>query len=573
MIPFYCVVQKVCVECDEKPFEKINEDFEPVPNDPYADGSVQPVICCGYRQYIFENNNACITQNLVDFMYAQERNSVWVAHNGGRFDNVFLLCELLIERNVVPQTIMNGNKIMCLELEDRNLKVLDSFLFLSIAHFTDLTYVGPMVGLEYFEPPTEGTPQRSKFDKWYAAQCLKPYNFKKAIYYYCRLDVDILRQGCIIFARLIKNITGVFPFYDKTCHTIAGLALKIYRSNFLVKDTIGQIPAKGYGTQIKQSVIALYWLREIEAQLSENDHFLQSTLRVDGETQIMGRYVDGYCETTRTIYQFHGCFYHGCTQCYEGDEYNTVLNETYYTLCERTRRTEKMFENAGYRVVTMWECDYMQTNKLSKKTLDLLHHRDFFINVHLNPRDALFGGRTSPARLYFESTKEKAFYGDFTSLYPYVQKKNVYPTRHPTIIRGEDECAKIPINTVFGLIKCRIVPPQRLLFPVLPCRAGGKLTFPLCSMCVSLRCDECTHDEDQRALWGTWTSIEIQKALEHGYRLLNVYEIYHYATREKIFDTYVDTFMKLKQESSEVPKKCLDASGNVDPVLLNRYIP
>ena len=49
------------------------------------------------------------------------------------------------------------------------------------------------------------------------------------------------------FARLIANITGIYPFYDRTCHTIAGLALQIYRANFLTEDTIGQIPATGYG--------------------------------------------------------------------------------------------------------------------------------------------------------------------------------------------------------------------------------------------------------------------------------------------------------------------------------------
>jgi hypothetical protein len=85
-----------------------------------------------------------------------------------------------------------------------------------------------MVGLEYFDPPAEGTKERKNFDDWYAVQKDKNYVFKDAIYYYCRLDVDILRQGCIIFARLIKNITGVFPFYDKTCRTIAGLALTLF---------------------------------------------------------------------------------------------------------------------------------------------------------------------------------------------------------------------------------------------------------------------------------------------------------------------------------------------------------
>jgi hypothetical protein len=118
-----------------------------------------------------------------------------------------------------------------------------------------------MIGLEYFDSPSEGSKQRDKFDKWYAEQKSKTYVFRDAIYYYCRLDVDILRQGCIIFARLIYNVTGVLPFYDKTCHTVAGLALKIYRSNFLTEETIGQIPTCGYGTDINQSAIALCWLR------------------------------------------------------------------------------------------------------------------------------------------------------------------------------------------------------------------------------------------------------------------------------------------------------------------------
>ena len=589
MIPFYCVIQKVCTNCDEKPFVKKNEDFVAAEDDSRADVSVEGVPCCGRRQYVFENNNGSVVADLVDFMYAQEKNSVWIAHNGGRFDTVFLLRELLINRNIVPKVIMNGNKIMCMELEERNLKVIDSFLFLSMAlskfpdalgipnlakgfhpyHFTDLTYEGPMIGLEYFDPPAEGTGQRRKFDTWYVEQLVKPYNLKKAIYYYCRLDVDILRQGCIVFARLIKEITGVFPFYDKTCHTIAGLALKIYRCNFLVKDTIGQIPAQGYGGNINQSVIALYWLRELETEHVQ----VHSALSPHGEMRILGHPVDGYCEETRTIYQFHGCFYHGCRACYESDEYNTVLNETFYTLREHTRRTTDLFESGGYTVVSMWECDFKRERNLSKTTINLLRHRDFFINVHLNPRDALFGGRTSPARLYFEArTDERAFYADFTSLYPFVKKKYVYPTRHPTIICGEEKCREISVENIFGLIKCKILPPKQLLFPVLPCRAGVKLTFPLCRSCVTTLCYNCTHDDEARALFGTWTSVEIHKALQHGYRLLNVYEIYQYETREKIFDTYVDTFMKMKQESSGVPKKCLNAEGGVDPELLNDYI-
>jgi hypothetical protein len=245
--------------------------------------------------------------------------------------------------------------------------VIDSFLFLNMAlkkfpdalgipntckgfHpylFYDLNYAGPMVGLEYFDPPSEGSEERLKFDIWYNSQKEKTYVFKDAMYYYCRLDVDILRQGYIIFARLIKNITNVFPFYDKTCHTIAGLALKVYRTNFLRDETIGQIPAQGYGGNINQSTIALYWLRNIESDLEMNGNTLHSKLSPDGEYKIMGHYVDGYCPETNTIYQFHGCFFHGCETCYDGEMPNVVVNESFYTLRERTCRITQKFKVQG----------------------------------------------------------------------------------------------------------------------------------------------------------------------------------------------------------------------------------
>ena len=591
MIPFYAVIQKVCHLCDEKPFVRNSEFFLPHPADPLCDISVECVPCCGYRQYVLEKQNGCITKEFIDFMYAQARNSVWIAHNGGRFDSVFLLRELLVERNVVPKCIMSGNKIMCMELEDRNLKVIDSFLFLSMAlkkfpealgipnickgfHpylFYDLNYTGSMVGLEYFDPPQEGSEERLKFDVWYAAQREKPYVFREAIYYYCRLDVDILRQGCIVFARLIKNITNVFPFYDKTCHTIAGLALKVYRTNFLNESTIGQIPPQGYGGNINQSTIALLWLRDIEKELSFLGNTLCSKLSPSGEYNIMGNYVDGYCSETNTIYQFHGCFFHGCQNCYDGELMNYVLNETFYTLRERTRRITKKFESNEYTVIEMWECDFMKENKLTRSMLRVLREKDFFINNNLNPRDALYGGRVSPACLYAVAGDKKIRYNDFTSLYPYVQKIYEYPTKHPEITRGLENCAKIDLNYIFGLVKCKILPPTNLLFPIIPYRTT-KLTFPLCRTCADTLCGTCTHSEGERVLTGTWTSIEIQEALKHGYVIKEVYEIYNYTHREKIFDKYVNTFMKLKQESSGIPKNCYDAAtGNVNNKKLEEY--
>ena len=112
-----------------------------------------------------------------------------------------------------------------------------------------------------------------------------------------------------------------------------------------------------------------------------------------------------------------------------------------------------------------------------------------------------------------------------------------------------------------------------LLFPVLPYRTS-KLTFPLCATCVIERQQEqCTHDDNQRALYGTWTSVEVQKAIQMGYKVLEVYEIYIILSiRVKSLILYVNTFMKLKQESSGMPKRCLDSKGEVDKEKLHAYI-
>ncbi|CAC5393043.1 unnamed protein product [Mytilus coruscus] len=59
---------------------------------------------------------------------------------------------------------------------------------------------------------------------------------------------------------------------------------------------------------------------------------------------------------------------------------------------------------------------------------------------------------------------------------------------------------------------------------------------------------------------GTWSTIEIDKAIEKGYKLQKIYELEHFEkTSTDIFKLYVDTFMKYKQEASGCkcdPKYC-----------------
>ena len=83
--------------------------------------------------------------------------------------------------------------------------------------------------------------------------------------------------------------------------------------------------------------------------------------------------------------------------------------------------------------------------------------------------------------------------------------------------------------------------------------------FPLCKACVdTLNQNPCTHTDQERAILGTWCHVELKKAIEKGYEVLKIHEVWHWEqTTDKLFKEYVDTFLKMKQEASGYPKDCV----------------
>jgi G:T-mismatch repair DNA endonuclease (very short patch repair protein) len=46
------------------------------------------------------------------------------------------------------------------------------------------------------------------------------------------------------------------------------------------------------------------------------------------EIDICGAKLDGFNQETNTVYQYYGCFWHGCPECYNEDTINNVNDET-----------------------------------------------------------------------------------------------------------------------------------------------------------------------------------------------------------------------------------------------------
>ena len=82
------------------------------------------------------------------------------------------------------------------------------------------------------------------------------------------------------------------------------------------------------------------------------------------EKRIGKRRVDGWCAETRTAYQFHGCFWHGCPKCYDQNETNSVNGKTMAVLLEDTKKNTAYLRH-HVKVVEMWECEWKEVRNES----------------------------------------------------------------------------------------------------------------------------------------------------------------------------------------------------------------
>ena len=67
----------------------------------------------------------------------------------------------------------------------------------------------------------------------------------------------------------------------------------------------------------------------------------------------------------------------------------------------------------------------------------------------------------------------------------------------------------------------------------------------------------CHHTDQQRQLQGTWCTPELQEARARGYILKRIHEVWHFQDSEVgLFADYVNTWLKIKQESAGWPSWC-----------------
>ena len=120
--------------------------------------------------------------------------------------------------------------------------------------------------------------------------------------------MDILRRSMLKFRENFIELENINPLQYIT---IASVCSTIYRSNYVPKDSIAI--QKDVSSKEKYSEKSIHWLEWLSKKVGiKIQHALN---RREAKIKGIGK-VDGFCEETNTVYEFHGCFWHGCEKCF-----------------------------------------------------------------------------------------------------------------------------------------------------------------------------------------------------------------------------------------------------------------
>tara|TARA_R100000152_G_C6769153_1_gene194886 strand:- start:48 stop:1934 length:1887 start_codon:yes stop_codon:yes gene_type:complete len=70
-------------------------------------------------------------------------------------------------------------------------------------------------------------------------------------------------------------------------------------------------------------------------------------------------YADGFCKETNTIYEYHGCYFHGCPTCFPDRDKKHPLSKdkTFEQVYQNSNRRDKIIKSLGYNLIIKWGCD------------------------------------------------------------------------------------------------------------------------------------------------------------------------------------------------------------------------
>lgn len=216
------------------------------------------------------------------------------------------------------------------------------------------------------------------------------------------MDVTILIKSIMKFRYQFKQETGIDPLTRK--FTLAGIAMETFCALHLNDHKMGVTPISSYNSR-NSSMIGNIWLDWME-------HTRQ--IRLSREYLVFGAYwADAMDVEGRTVYEFLGCFWHGCKDCHpDQDTVNENLGASYKALHDTVDAKHAYYTKHGFRCEFMWECKFKQL-KASNPDLQafyterMAHYQAAKLAGPVNLRDALKGGRTNNIKFLHQTAPDE----------------------------------------------------------------------------------------------------------------------------------------------------------------------
>ena len=126
----------------------------------------------------------------------------------------------------------------------------------------------------------------------------------------------------------------------------------------------------GYGCQKCSrgniSAMSQKWLDSINIPQEFREHYIKE-LRFR---------VDGFDPITNTVYEFLGDYWHGNPKIFSAEERNPSNKKTFGRLNKETINRLRSLRKVGYKVVYIWESDFINQESISNKVLGELNARN-----------------------------------------------------------------------------------------------------------------------------------------------------------------------------------------------------
>lgn len=555
------------------------------------------------KGYHFQNET-----DLILFLLENDQfeDTIIFAHNGGSYDCYFLvrICQRLeIKYEYIPSPT-SPNKYLMLKLVEKNICFKDFMRFVpqslkAIAQSFNIAmgkgdfphrfnngendqYIGRIPPIDTPEDywslnSFKAEKTKNEFIAWYVSQELiycgcandcfcnkKKWDFQTEIKKYCLLDTVVLAEVIKAFRNVILNLQDHNISKDDrptnldcdirglditTFLTIPQVSKEIFLNMFNNWDSDNH-DFKGLTTFSIHPRGSYAWQAGLWVYLVAKERnwdlnkliYIGNSIRDyhDFDTE---KCYDGYYPETNTLLFYLKCDYFGCPHCcYEYFTTNEILPSRGININDvRSAFLDEMkFLKQKYtEVIGIWECQFAPSLPEIDPFLKKCFGED---NSRLTPENSFFGGRTEVFMMVADAEKKKCpiKYLDFGSLYPSCYAFHELPYGQPEHILGfnidKNRFNKNHEDRYYGYVHCYVVCPKNCMVGLLPkrCPDTGRLFFPVTDMS------------------GYWSTEELYLAMENGYVVTEIYEMYHWGIRERSnihLKEFVAFFFRKKQQA------------------------